>query len=65
MSTIVARDHYREITSADRCGRGRVGERLNMSEHELRDLALRIAFPRSARSASPLRSCRRPGPLTA
>jgi len=54
-------DHYREDhqrkIAADAVA---VGERLNMSEHELRDLRYASLFHSLGKSASPLRSCRRP-----
>src|SRR5256714_14054217 len=65
MSTIVARDHYREDhqrkIAADAVA---VGERLDMSEHELRDLRYASVFPARGDGGVPAAILSKAGPLT-
>src|SRR6267378_3922625 len=65
MSTIVARDHYREDhqrkIAADAVA---VGERLNMSEHELRDLRYASLFHSLGKIGVPAAILSKAGPLT-
>src|SRR5438477_364893 len=65
MSTIVARDHYREDhqrkIAADAVA---VGERLGMSEHELRDLRYASLFHSLGKIGVPAAILSKAGPLT-
>jgi len=65
MSTIVARDHYREDhqrkIAADAVA---VGERLKMSEHELRDLRYASLFHSLGKIGVPAAILSKAGPLT-
>src|SRR3989440_339080 len=65
MSTIVARDHYREDhqrkIAADAVA---VGERLQMGEHELRDLRYASLFHSLGKIGVPAAILSKPGPLT-
>ena len=65
MSTIVARDHYREDhqrkIAADAVA---VGERLNMGEHELRDLRYASLFHSLGKIGVPAAILSKAGPLT-
>src|SRR5438067_119780 len=65
MSTIVARDHYREDhqrkIAADAVA---VGERLDMSEHELRDLRYASLFHSLGKIGVPAAILSKAGPLT-
>jgi diguanylate cyclase (GGDEF)-like protein len=66
MSTIVARDHYREDhqrkIAADAVA---IGERLDLSENELRDLRYASLFHSLGKIGVPAAILSKPGPLTA